>query len=238
MLSGRAGVVFKPADSGRVYFGYGTSMNPSAEGLSLTASTTDLEPEKSRSFELGTKWDLAVNRLSVNAALFRTEKTNARTPGINPGDPPAVLDGQENVSGIELGMTGNVTDRLQTIASYTFMHSEVEKSNDSVVVGREFSNTPRHSLSVWSNYRFPHGFNFGGGVTYIGARYNNTNNSRRLAEGYWMADAAAAYQVSEQLTLRLNVNNLTNVRYIDRIGGGHFVPGPGRMAMLTADFGF
>jgi catecholate siderophore receptor len=238
MLSGRAGVVFKPADSGRVYFGYGTSMNPSAEGLSLTASTTDLEPEKSRSFELGTKWDLAVNRLSVNAALFRTEKTNARTPGINPGDPPAVLDGQENVSGIELGMTGNVTDRLQTIASYTFMHSEVEKSNDSVVVGREFSNTPRHSLSVWSNYRFPHGFNFGGGVTYIGARYNNTNNSRRLAEGYWMADASAAYQVSEQLTLRLNVNNLTNVRYIDRIGGGHFVPGPGRMAMLTADFGF
>jgi catecholate siderophore receptor len=51
-------------------------------------------------------------------------------------------------------------------------------------------------------------------------------------------DAHAAYHVSEQLTLRLNVSNVTNTRYIDRIGGGHFVPGPGRMAMLTADYGF
>jgi catecholate siderophore receptor len=238
MLSGRAAVLFKPTDSGSVYFGYGTSLNPSAEGLSLTTSTADLKPEKSRSFEAGTKWDLAVNRLSINAALFRTEKTNARTPGINPGDPPTVLDGREIVNGVEFGVTGNVTDRLQTIASYTFMRSRIDRSNESVIVGREFSNTPGHSFNVWSNYRFPRGFNLGGGVTYTGARYNNTNNSRRLAEGYWVADASAAYPLTEQLTLRLNVSNLTNTRYIDRIGGGHFVPGPGRMAMLTADFGF
>jgi catecholate siderophore receptor len=238
MLSGRGGIVFKPTDSGSVYFGYGTSLNPSAEGLSLAASTQDLKPERSQSFEVGTKWDLAVNRLSVNAALFRTAKTNARTPGINPGDPPTVLDGRETVDGIEFGATGNVTDRLQAMGSYTFMRSEINQSNDSVTVGREFSNTPRHSFNLWSNYRFRQGFDLGSGVTYTGARFNNTNNSRRLAEGFWVADASAAYRFSEELTLRLNVNNLTNTRYIDRIGGGHFVPGPGRMAMLTAEYGF
>jgi catecholate siderophore receptor len=238
MLSGRAGIAFKPQDSASIYFGYGTSINPSAEGLSLTASTADLRPEKSRSFEAGAKWDAAVNRLSVNAAVFRTEKTNARTPGINPGDPPTVLDGMENVEGIEFGATGNITDRLQVIGSTTFMRSRIVRSNDSAMVGREFSNTPRHSFNVWSNYRFPRDFEFGGGLTYTGARFNNSNNSRRLAEGHWLVDAHAAYHVSEQLTLRLNVSNVTNTRYIDRIGGGHFVPGPGRMAMLTADYGF
>ena len=238
MLSGRAGVVFKPSGSGSFYFGYGTSLNPSSEGLSLTASTADLKPEKSRSFEAGTKWDLAINRLSVNAAVFRTEKTNARTPGINPGDPPTVLSGREDVDGVELGLSGNITERLQAMGSYTFMRSRIAKSNDSVLVGREFGNTPRHSFNVWGNYRFPRDFELGGGLNYTSARFNSAANNRRLAESFLVADATAAYHFNEQFTLRLNVSNLTNTRYIDRIGGGHFVPGPGRMAMLTADFGF
>jgi catecholate siderophore receptor len=238
VLSGRAGVVFKPRDIGSIYFGYGTSVNPSAEGLSLTASTADLKPEQSRSFEAGTKWDLGTSRLSVNTAVFRTEKTNARTPGINPGDPPTVLDGKENVDGVELGLSGNITGRLQAMGSYTFMRSRIVRSNESVVVGREFANTPRHSFNIWGNYRLPRGFDLGGALTYTGARFNNISDSRRLAAGYWVADAIAAYRVNEQLTLRLNVSNLTNSRYIDRVGSGHFVPGPGRMAMLTADFGF
>jgi catecholate siderophore receptor len=51
-------------------------------------------------------------------------------------------------------------------------------------------------------------------------------------------DAMAAYRVSEQLTMRVNGLNIANERYIDRVGGGHFIPGPGRSVMLTADIGF
>lgn len=238
MWSGRAAVVYKPMEAGSFYFGYGTSLNPSSEGLSLTTAITDLKPEKSRSYEAGTKWDLITGRVAVSAAWFRTEKVNARTPGINPGDPATVLDGQQNVDGAEFGLSGNVTDRLQAIGSYTYMKSRIVQSNNAAEVGREFGNTPRHSFNAWTNYRFPKNFDLGGGVTYTGARFNGNTNTSRLAEGYWMADATAAYHVNEQLTLRLNVSNLTNERYIDRVGGGHFVPGPGRMAMLSADFGF
>ena len=60
----------------------------------------------------------------------------------------------------------------------------------------------------------------------------------RVAPAYRVFDAMAAYHVSEQLTLRLNGLNLANERYIDRVGGGHFIPGPGRSVMLTADVGF
>ena len=58
-VSWRAGVVYKPRPNGSIYAGYGTSFNPSAEGLTLSAATAALEPEKSRSLELGTKWDVA-----------------------------------------------------------------------------------------------------------------------------------------------------------------------------------
>jgi catecholate siderophore receptor len=237
MLSGRAGLVYKPVANGSLYVGYGTSLNPSAEGLSLTAATADLKPEKSRSYEAGTKWDFLSNRLSMNAAYFRTEKTNARTPGVNPGDPPTVLNGEQYVDGVEFGVQGFVSSTWETFTSYTFMRSRIVTSNNAAEVGREFGNTPRHSFNVWTNYQFPWRFDLGGGVNYVGDRYNGNTNTARLAPGYWLADLTAAYHVSERLTLRLNANNLTNERYIDRVGGGHFVPGAGRSAMLTLDVG-
>jgi catecholate siderophore receptor len=237
MLSGRAGVVYKPQEFGSIYIGYGTSLNPSAEGLSLTTTTADLKPEKSQSYEAGTKWDLYSNRLAVSAAYFRTEKANARTPGINPGDPPTVLDGKQHVDGIEFGLVGNITDRWQGIGGYTFMRSKIDKSNNASEVGREFGNTPRHSFNVWTNYQFPWRFDLGGGANYTGDRFNS-NTAPRVAPGYWLVDLTAAYHIGERITLRFNAGNLLNERYIDRVGGGHFIPGPGRLAMLTTDFSF
>ncbi len=68
-------------------------------------------------------------------------------------------------------------------------------------------------------------------------RYNN-NRATRVAPGYWLFDAMAGYRVNENLTLRLNVTNAGNVRYIDRVGGGHFIPGDGRSVSATAAFEF
>jgi catecholate siderophore receptor len=77
----------------------------------------------------------------------------------------------------------------------------------------------------------------GGGVQYVGDRYNNTTGTR-LAPAYWVVDAMAAYRVTEQLTLRVNGLNLGDERYIDRLSGGHFIPGPGRSVKVTMDVGF
>jgi catecholate siderophore receptor len=229
--------VYKPTSNGSVYAGLGTSLNPSTEGLSLSATTVTLEPEKSRSVEVGAKWDLLGGRLGFNTAVFNTTKTNARTPGVNPGDPPTVLQGEHTVSGLELGVNGNVTDRWQLFGAYTFMDSEITQSNTAAEVGREFGNTPNHSLSLWTALRLPHGVEVGGGAQYVGDRFNS-NTSARTAPAYWVVDAMAAYRVTDELTLRLNGLNLANQRYIDRVGGGHFIPGPGRSVMLTADVGF
>ena len=36
------------------------------------------------------------------------------------------------------------------------------------------------------------------------------------------------------MTLRFNATNLIDEQYVDRVGGGHYVPGPGRQMMVTA----
>jgi catecholate siderophore receptor len=237
MVSWRGGAVYKPRPNGSVYLGLGTSLNPSTEGLSLSASTAALDPERSRSVEAGTKWDTLGGRVGFNAAVFNTTKTNARTPGINPGDPPTVLQGEHSVSGVEFGINGNVTDEWQVFGGYTFMDSEITSSNTPAEVGKEFGNTPNHSLSLWTAYRLPRGVELGGGAQYVGDRFNN-NTGARTAPAYWVLDAMAAYRVTDQLTLRVNGLNLADERYIDRVGGGHFIPGPARSVMLTADVGF
>ncbi len=239
-VSWKASVVRGLGNSGSAYFGVGTSFNPSADGntgLSLTAATVDLEPETSRTFELGTKWDLLGARLSLNAALFRSEKTNARTPGVLADDPPTVLEGEQRVDGVELGLTGRITSNWSVFAGYSHMESEVLRSNTPAEVGQRLANTPEDSFSFWSSYRFGAGLELGGGANYVGDRFSNNTNNRR-APAYWLIDATAAYEVNDRLTLRLNGSNLADERYIDRVGGGHFIPGPSRSLALTTAIKF
>jgi catecholate siderophore receptor len=240
MLSWRAGVVYKPRANGSVYFGAGNSFNPSAEGLSLatgSSSLAEVEPEKSQSYEVGTKWDVADRRLSLTSALFHTEKTNARTPGLNPGDPPTVLEGRHRVRGLELGFAGNITPEWSVFGGYTFMDSQIEESNNASEVGNAFGNTPRHSFNAWTSWELPWNLEVGGGAFYVGDRYNN-NSETRLAPGYWQVDAMAALRLTDELTLRVNAVNLANERFIDRVGGGHFIPGVGRSVTVTTTLGF
>lgn len=246
LLSWRAGLVFKPRENGSLYFGYGTSFNSSLEGntgLVLSSATNsvnniNLDPEETRSFEIGTKWDFFKQRLSVSAAVFRTEKVNARTQTTT--SDIVTLDGEQIVQGVELGVSGAITANWNVFAGYAYMESEIKESNNASEVGAEFGNTPKHSFNLWTTYQLPWHVQIGGGANYVGERFNNqsSNANVRRAPGYWLFDATLAYEVNRNLTLRLNAYNLADERYIDRVGGGHFVPGAGRSAMLTAELKF
>ena len=94
MLSVRAGAVFKPLPQGAVYASYGTSLNPSLEGLSYNTANTVIDPEKTYTVEAGSKWNFFSGRMLLSGAVFRVEKLNARTPGILPRRSAAGLAGQ------------------------------------------------------------------------------------------------------------------------------------------------
>ncbi|MBE0958835.1 TonB-dependent receptor, partial [Escherichia coli] len=79
----QTGLVYKPAPNGSIYLAWSTSSNPTGETggegqADISVGNNGLDPERNRNLELGTKWAFFDDALSLNAALFRTDKTNAR----------------------------------------------------------------------------------------------------------------------------------------------------------------
>jgi catecholate siderophore receptor len=237
LLSWRAGAVYKPKTYGSIYAGYGTSANPSAEGLALSSTTVELDPEQTRTFEVGTKWDVANARLSATTAYFRTEKTNARTPGVNPGDPPTVLQGEHRVQGIEVGLSGRLTRQWSVFTGYAFMDSVIAASNTVAEIDNALALTPNHTFNLWTTYELPLGLSIGGGAQYMDAVFRNATNATRVPS-YWLTNALVSYKVNQFMTVRFNGQNLADKYYVDRVGGGHYIPGAGRQLIVSSDFHF
>lgn len=232
MTSWRAGIVYKPRANGSVYLVSGTSFNPSAETGVITAANSTLEPEESRTIEVGTKWDVLDERLSLTAALFRTEKTNARTPGL-PGEPPTVLDGEQRVDGVELGFAGSVSDGWSVFGGYAYMDSEIVESNNPLEAGNEIGNTPPHTFNLWTTYTILPSLEVSFGAQFISERTVSNTVTTEL-DAFWLLDASASYTFSDHMGLYLNVYNLADEEYFDRLhgGGSHAIPAPGRTAQL------
>lgn len=248
-LSWNLGVVYKPAPNGSIYFATGTSFNPSAEGVTSAAPVSrgqanniaDLDPEETITYELGTKWELLDGRLSTSAAIFRTEKTNARTDNPDLGEGYDTLEGEQRVDGLELSLAGQLTEKLAVTAAYTYQDGKVTKAlgDDANLEGSELARTPGHSFSLWTRYDLSERLAFGLGAQYVGERYNSTNpDSRRVADDYLVYDMMASYQFDPQWSIQLNGSNLTDEEYVDQVGGGHFVPGEGRYFSLTTRYTF
>ena len=245
MTSWRGAIVYKPKPNGSIYFDYGTSFNPSAESLSLAASTANLPPERNRTFEFGSKWDAFKRRLSLRGALFRTEKLNAREA--DPNSPLLnVLAGEHRVQGFELEAQGRVTARWQLLSSYAFLDSKLVTSNAfPLAVGSRLANVPKNTFSLWTDYEFPKRLRIGGGGQFVDSRTASSTAPLdpvtglvKQLPGYWVFNAVAKYPVSERFDIQLNANNLADKYYFDQIHPGHIVPGPGRSILLGLNFKF
>jgi len=240
-----AAVVFKPMPYSSVYLSYGTSSNPSGENTgsggadgasagNLSGNKAGLDPEKNRSLELGTKWDVFDQQLSLTAAVFRTEKTNARVTDPVSGD--VVLDGDTKVTGLELGASGRLTDNWSVWAGYVYLDAETVKAggaND----GKRAKFIAPNSGSIWTTYNLGD-WTIGGGSNYMDSRYINDANTMSI-DSYWRYDAMLGYRVNSNIDLQLNVLNLTDKTIYDASHVGLFATvAPGRSAELSFNFRF
>ncbi|NVZ82269.1 TonB-dependent siderophore receptor [Pseudomonas yamanorum] len=249
----QAGLVWKPAENGSIYASYATSASPAgglvgegADGnpLSAGAATSDLQPEETVNYELGTKWDLFHDRLSLTAAVFRTEKKNTRI----------LVDaltyengGESRVDGLELSASGKLTDHWQVFAGYSYLKSELVdpglNGRNGVISsgsskGNQMPNTPKNSFSLWTTYDVTPKLTIGGGAFYVDEVYGDAGNTVYVPS-YTRYDAMASYKLTKNVDLQLNVQNLTDKTYYDKAFAAHFAnQAAGRTAMLTTSFHF
>ena len=241
IASPRASVVFKPTEQQSLYFTYGSSYDPSAENLSLSARTVDLGPEKDHTFEFGAKTELLNGSLTASAALFRTEMVNVRV-----GDPTnpslQILAGTQRVDGLELGLAGYITPGWEVLAGYTHLISKTLKSTDPTQVGQPLQNTAPNQANLWTVYRLTPVIKVGGGINYLDRRPADVANSS-FTPSYVTLDAMASLRVNDHLSLQVNATNLTDKyyfanSYFTKPVENHVLPGPGRTVTFTvaADF--
>jgi len=244
MASWRGAIVYKPSSKGSIYFDGGNSFNPSAETLSLSAATTNLDPEENRTLELGTKWELG-SRLSLRGSIFQTDKLNAREP--DPNDSTLnVLAGKQRVRGIDVAMSTRISSRWSVQAGYAFLNAKLISSNAfPAAVGAQLANVPKNSFNVWTNYEFPWHLSVGGGGQFIDSRTASstvpkdpTTGLVKEAPGYVVFNAMAAYPLTEHLSLQVNAYNLGNKYYYDLLHPAHIIPGPGRSLLGGMNFKF
>ncbi len=242
LVSGKAGLLFRATDAGNVYVSYGTSLTPpGGANFTLSAQANNVnnpsvEPQKSTNYEVGSKWDVAGGRLSLNGALFHTRNENVIFTVDGTAIPPVFnQDDEQRVTGVTLGVLGRLTDRWDVLANVGYLDSEF-RSQGEANNGRRLVLTPAASGSVWSTYRLPvgDGLTLGGGVRFTGSSFINAANTIKLP-AFHVVDALAEYPVNAYLSLRFNVYNLTDERYIRSINnnGGRYNPGSPRSAALT-----
>ena len=240
----QSGVVYKPTQNSSVYVAYSTSSNPvgatAGEGSESIATTNDsLSPEKNKNYEIGTKWDLFDNRLSLTGAVFNTVKTNARVATAAGNGAPQENVGEIEVKGFEIGASGNLTQAWKVFGGYTFLDSKVVDGGPlNTNEGKEFPNTPSHSFNIWTTYDINRDITVGSGATYMSKRYGNAANTLMVPD-YWRLDAMAIYRLTDSLSFQLNVINLLDETYYDKPYTNHMASvAAGRTALLATNFKF
>lgn len=243
VVSRNASLVYKPSSNGSLYGNYGTSFNPSAEAIALTDANSlsqSMAPEKNEVYELGTKWAFFKKKLMSSLSVFRAKKDNARESN----GTSYLATGSQKVDGLQAQLTGQLSDKLQLTAGYSFLDARVVKSTAvGIYKGNRLANVPMHSLTIFGTYKLPSHLEIGGGANYASHRYGSSavdsaTGTQNKAAGYVVFNAMAKYPFTKNIELQLNVNNLFNKNYGDQVYAGHVVPGEGRVFLINSNFKF
>lgn len=267
LWNGHLGVTYDITSQGMVYLTYSTAADinggESDVGTSsgyggVVISDGDVagaDPEKSETFELGTKWNVMDDALLLTAAVFQITKSDVME-GVDYSSVGTFNTGKNRVRGVELGLVGDITDRLMGQVGVTVMDAEVLKSaardnqgNELDNEGRTLSNFADKSASAQLRYEFTEQFALGGGMRYEDKRYaGQPDTAAANADGHYsqpipsyaVYDMFATYRVNKNLDMRLNVNNVTDKDYYlaGYRSGSFLYMGDARSYRLTLNYEF
>ena len=160
------------------------------------------------------KWDFA-DRLSLTAAVFEIEQSS---PQPNDNDPATLDVIDSTIQGFELQLQGEVTPGWTVSAGYSFLDGEqVSRTGPTGLRPREL---PENMFSIWNNIEVTPRFGIGLGLTHQDESFINNGNTAVLP-AYTRVDAAAFYEISDNLRVQVNIENLTDTLYFPNSHSTH-----------------
>ena len=187
-----------------------------------------LEPLKGKNYELGLKSEFFDGHLNTSAALFRIDQDNFAqkdkdhfVPGIAPPREASIALQGTISKGFEIEVSGELMPNWNLSLSYTQFtaeNAEGEKVN---------TYQPNKLLKLYSSYSFSgdwRDLSIGGGINWQGSNHTELTNpvtkqdELGTQEAYALVSFMARYNINEQLTAQLNINNLLDKTYYSQIG--------------------
>ncbi|MGY3265320.1 catecholate siderophore receptor [Lysobacter sp. HA35] len=248
LLNWKIGALYKPTPDSSIYANYALSYQPPGgstlelSGAANSANNPNYDPQKARTAELGTKWNLMGDALLLTAALYDTRIENEVV--LDPSVNAYYQNGEKRVRGIELSAVGQLTKNWWVSTGFTTMDTQVTAGPNVTADGsQQLAYTPDHAFTAWTTYRFDNGLTLGGGARYNGEMKRGTDaaiGTPAFVGDYWVFDAVATYAFNDAFDVRLNLYNLTDRDYVAAINksGYRYTPGQPRSALLTVNVRF
>lgn len=251
LFSWKTGLVFKPSDNGSLYVAVANTFTPPGSSFTLSGTAgnqndPNMKAQESHNYEVGAKWEFLKGRVTANLAFYRSENSNFVSVDAITGQP--TQDIRQNTQGIEFGASGKITKDWLVFGGFGYIDSEYRAAGTTASAndGAALRFTPRLSGNVWTTYTIAPKWTIGGGLQYTDSVLRATaNNQAPTATAitsipdYWLVNVMAAYAVNKHLTLRANINNVTEeFSYRLNNNGGRYYPGTPRAFLLTADWKF
>ncbi|TMP06171.1 TonB-dependent siderophore receptor [Pseudoalteromonas sp. S3178] len=242
-VSPQFGVVYEASDYVSFYGAYGENFRPLS---GADANGDGFEPNQSTSAEVGVKFTLNDGALFGTVAVFKVEQDNMLVVD----DPTAftyAAIGEAQSKGIEIDLTGELTDTLEIWASYAYVDATIENSffdanfGYTVEAGASLLNVPEQQLSlqlVQSTDLYGKAIKFGGGLLHVGKRNGFFGTDFELPS-YTTARAFVNYDVTDAIGITAEVNNLFDETYYTNSFADAWVqPGTPRNVKFSASYKF
>lgn len=230
--SPRVGLVWKPVPNVSLFADFTKSFQSKPEP---TLTGEPIPAETGEQYEMGVKADLWNQRLTLTTAVFQLTRAHvAQQDAANPG---YNLDaGEQRVRGVELDITGQLSDAWKIIGSAALTDSELIASSE-FPVGNMLTNVPKRSGSIWAtwepNQGLGRGFGAGAGIQAASARWGDLDNLLDIG-GYTRLDASVWYRFDPRRRLTLSLKNITNENYIESATSlVQVAPAAGRSVMVS-----
>lgn len=251
----RSGLMYQPTETQSYYLAWNDSFNPTADLYQLD-NGAGFPAERSRTWELGAKWELLDGDLSLRTAIYRATKFWERNTDVESSG--GILSKKRHTDGFELEAAGRITPNWEVFAGWALMDAKIDVPGYSVdaatgartphnpnLEGMRPRNAPPFTWNLWTTYKLGGGWKIGGGVEAKGARLaygirpGSDEIEPNVAPGYRRWDAMVAFEQA-RYTLKLNILNLLDEKYYESVydNGGHVVPGTERAVQLTAELRF
>ncbi|THF67059.1 TonB-dependent siderophore receptor [Pseudothauera nasutitermitis] len=240
-----AGITYDLTPAHTLYASYTTIYKPQTVQDRTGAM---LDPREGANYELGVKSEFLGGRIVGSASVYQIRQDNLAV--VDPGHtvPGTTSSAYRAVNGakttgVDLEINGEVLRGWNVAASWTYGRTEDD-------AGKRINTVyPEHLVKLWTTYRLPgalHKLTVGGGVDWQSKTYYTVRpwwvgrNITARQSAYAVANLMARYEISKDLSLTLNVNNLFDKTYLGSLESTFYsgMYGAPRNAQLNVKYSF